>query len=215
MIDEDSLTIALVALAVVIGSVGAFGGVGAAQEVPPASVTVEGPTTNASTGVPTRFDVTLSVGDIDNVSATGNVTVRLAVEGETVATRTVRLSDDQTRTVTLRHTFAENGTYNVSAEGSLTTLGVTLTRSDETTVTVEEGPGRPTLPGAANPATDLDGDGLLEDVNGDGDANIVDVSTFLRGLDSPAVQDNVDSFDFSGDGSISIVDVSNLLNRLT
>jgi PKD repeat protein len=64
------------------------------------------------------------------------------------------------------------------------------------------------------PATDPDGDGLYEDVNGDGTFNIVDVSVFLESFDGATVRSNADSFDFAGDGRVDIVDVSVLLTDL-
>jgi hypothetical protein len=65
-----------------------------------------------------------------------------------------------------------------------------------------------------DPATDPDGDGVYEDVNGDGEFNIVDVSQFLREFDGETVQSNAAAFDFSGDGTVNIVDVSSLLRQL-
>jgi hypothetical protein len=64
------------------------------------------------------------------------------------------------------------------------------------------------------PATDPDGDGVYEDVNGDGQFNIVDVSQYLQRLEDPTVQSNPDAFDFDGSGSVNIVDVTDLLRQL-
>lgn len=79
--------------------------------------------------------------------------------------------------------------------------------SDTANITITES-GPEVLDGS--PATDIDGDGIYEDVNGDGTSNIVDVSAFFQNYKGQAVQNNVASFDFNGDGEISIVDVSSL-----
>jgi subtilisin family serine protease len=77
-------------------------------------------------------------------------------------------------------------------------------------------PAAPTVvvDGASAPATDPDGDGLYEDVDGDGTFNIVDVAVLLRAFDAPTVQSNGQLFDFNGDGLVNIVDVSRLLSEL-
>ncbi|MBP2252905.1 hypothetical protein J2754_003267 [Halarchaeum solikamskense] len=73
----------------------------------------------------------------------------------------------------------------------------------------------PTLPGAEGPATDVDGDGTLEDVNGDGAATVIDAQFLFSRLNSDAVQENPESFDFNGDGSVNIVDLQALFNEAT
>jgi hypothetical protein len=65
-----------------------------------------------------------------------------------------------------------------------------------------------------DPATDPDGDGVYEDVNGDGSVSILDVADLLATFDGSTAQANVDAFDFSGDGSLSIIDVATLLDQL-
>lgn len=87
---------------------------------------------------------------------------------------------------------------------------------DETTgasITVQAGPGD--ITGDGNPAQDLDGDGLYEDVNGDGTAGVSDVQAFFASRDSAAIQSNTAAFDFNGDGSISISDVQSFFSRAT
>jgi len=65
-----------------------------------------------------------------------------------------------------------------------------------------------------SPAQDLDDDGVYEDVNGDGEFNIVDVNALFQNYNSQAVQDNLDLFDFNGDGSVNIVDVNALFQMI-
>jgi len=70
-------------------------------------------------------------------------------------------------------------------------------------------PSAPAIVGET-PATDPDGDGVYEDVNGDGEFNIVDVNALFQNRNSDAVQNNTGYFDFNGDGSVNIVDVNAL-----
>lgn len=61
--------------------------------------------------------------------------------------------------------------------------------------------------GFANPPTDPDGDGLYEDVNGDGAVTIVDVQALFSNYDGEVIQSNQAAFDFNSDGVVDIVDV--------
>jgi PKD repeat protein len=55
-----------------------------------------------------------------------------------------------------------------------------------------------------NPATDPDGDGQLEDVDGDGEATFDDAITLAFNTDDAS--ENRDSFDFDGDGDVDFDD---------
>ncbi|WP_263020928.1 GLUG motif-containing protein [Natronobiforma cellulositropha] len=63
-------------------------------------------------------------------------------------------------------------------------------------------------------AQDLTGDGLHEDITGDGNVGFNDVVVFFEHLGEPAVTDNVDAFDFSGNGSVGFADVIALFEGL-
>lgn len=75
-------------------------------------------------------------------------------------------------------------------------------------------PDAPDVTGDGNVATDPDGDGLFEDVNGDGEFSVVDVQALFANLDSAAVQDNPELFDFNGDGRVDVTDVQALFASL-
>jgi hypothetical protein len=62
------------------------------------------------------------------------------------------------------------------------------------------------LPGAKGPAQDLDGDGLFEDVNGDGKLTYEDASLFAFELPNPIIQQHKNFFDFNHDGKIDFND---------
>ncbi|WP_135305364.1 PKD domain-containing protein [Haloarcula amylovorans] len=57
------------------------------------------------------------------------------------------------------------------------------------------------------PPANMDDDAVLEDINGNGEFNIVDVQALFYNLDNPVVQNNVEQFDFNGDGEINVGDV--------
>jgi hypothetical protein len=53
----------------------------------------------------------------------------------------------------------------------------------------------------------------LEDVDGDGDVDILDVDKLFRERNSDAVQENPDAFDFNGDSEVDILDVDMLFRE--
>lgn len=77
------------------------------------------------------------------------------------------------------------------------------------------GGGPKPLPGFNNPPTDPDGDGLYEDLNGDGTFDITDVQAFFEHYNSPEVQNNAQYYDFNGDGSVDVIDVQALFNKVS
>lgn len=77
-----------------------------------------------------------------------------------------------------------------------------------------DGPG-PVVGG--DPPTDPDGDGLYEDIDGDGEFTIGDVQLFFQNRDSDAIQDNAEFFNFSrGEpAEVTIADVQELFQELS
>lgn len=65
------------------------------------------------------------------------------------------------------------------------------------------------------PPTDPDGDGLYEDINGDGESDIVDVQALFTNLDDETIRSNPDAFDFNGDSSVNVVDVQKLFSEMS
>jgi len=63
--------------------------------------------------------------------------------------------------------------------------------------------------------TDPDGDGVYEDINGDGTFDIVDVQALFANVDDPTIQDNPESFDVNDDGTVDVVDAQALYSELT
>jgi len=67
--------------------------------------------------------------------------------------------------------------------------------------------------GDGTPSTDPDGDGRYEDVDGDGVADVADVSGLLNNMKN--VSRDSSAYDFNRDGTFSLVDVSELLSELS
>jgi len=67
--------------------------------------------------------------------------------------------------------------------------------------------------------TDPDCGGRFEDVNGDGEADVVDTQALFANRDSNAVQSETFAFNFSdapeGDGEVNVVDVQALFTETT
>ncbi|PSQ10069.1 cell surface protein, partial [Halobacteriales archaeon QS_7_68_65] len=86
-----------------------------------------------------------------------------------------------------------------------------VNQPDEAETAGEAGPGP--VGDFENPPTDPDGDGLYEDVNGDGELTQADAQALYDNLDDPTVQNNVDAFDFNGDGSVTQADAQALYDE--
>ncbi|WP_276252663.1 endo-1,4-beta-xylanase [Halomontanus rarus] len=103
-----------------------------------------------------------------------------------------------------------------TGEGSVTrTVSVTdANAGQQITVSVEGDGGPPAVGNNASAPTDPDGDGRYEDVNGNGRTDSSDVVDLFEHLETPAVQNDVDAYDFSGDGEVTITDVVTLFEDL-
>ena len=136
--------------------------------------------------------------DLDNqITSTQTPIALLSVtlEGRNAGTTDLSLADAQA--------FDETGSpYTVNAQGA--TLEVTESDEDEPDEPDESPETEPQpLPGADALPQDLDGDGLLEDTNGDGQFTAADVALFALHWDSAAVQNRPAAFDFNGDGNVN------------
>jgi subtilisin family serine protease len=108
----------------------------------------------------------------------------------------------------VNRTFTDPGERTVS-------LTVTDTEGRNGTVTRTLSVSPPPL--ADDPPRDLDGDGLYEDVRGDGNLTILDVQSLFNNLDTPDLQEYATLYSFSEDDpqEVSILDVQGLFNRLS
>ena len=71
-----------------------------------------------------------------------------------------------------------------------------------------------TLPGSPDAPTDTDGDGLYEDVNGNGRKDFADVVLYFNQMSWIAANEPVPLFDCNGNGRIDFADVVALFNAL-
>ena len=80
---------------------------------------------------------------------------------------------------------------------------------------IDDGPGP--VNGFENAPTDPDGDGLYEDVNGDGTLTGADVTALFNAISSgdDAVVENPEAFDFNEDGGVSGADVTVLFEEVS
>jgi len=114
-------------------------------------------------------------------------------------------------------TVAASGSGSTSLSLSVDSLGDPDGNSYEIDATsglsIDVEGGIPPIVGAESP-TDPDGDGVYEDVNGDGTTDVADVQALLDSFDGQTAQDNAAAFDFTDDGTLDVLDVIKLLNQL-
>ena len=67
----------------------------------------------------------------------------------------------------------------------------------------------------AGPPQDLNGDGLYEDVNGDGAVNVGDAQALFAFEDAAIVQEHAALFDFNGDDTVNVGDAQALFAQVT
>ncbi|WP_158250831.1 ZmpA/ZmpB/ZmpC family metallo-endopeptidase-related protein [Haloferax marisrubri] len=157
-----------------------------------------------ATGSPAFANTTYSR---NNTTARVSVVGRTPTESESPTLATITLESGTT--IDEGDTVVSVSDANVSTEGG-----------DEITVTSMTGD---TVPLAAldpvgdfeSPPTDPDGDGVYEDVNGDGNVTVSDVQALFTHRDSEAVTEQSERFDVTGNGVFNIVDVQRLFYTTT
>ena len=71
-----------------------------------------------------------------------------------------------------------------------------------------------TVPGGAGIPADTDGDGLFDDVNGNGRKDFADIVLYFNQMTWIAGNEPLAAFDCNGNGRIDVADVVWLFNRL-
>ncbi|MDQ2054593.1 PKD domain-containing protein [Halobellus sp. H-GB7] len=164
-----------------------------------------------------------SVGSITDVELQGNPAeetseANIAADGSSVAIDAALMNTADSgsvvvATITVQGEAAGSTSLSTAVEAiadeDATTYAVTGTNGASLTVT------EITVGNYTSPVTDVDDDGAYEDINGDGEFNIVDIQGLFVNLDDEAVQDNPAYFDFNGDGTVDVADVQALFNELT
>ena len=122
----------------------------------------------------------------------------------TTATPILHRNDGATASVTLKSSKTGVSTLKASDDGVNGSAKVNITESlAQPPVVNDQFPGAP---------TDTDGDGTYEDVNGDGEFNVNDVTALWTNRNSDAVQTNPAQFDVNGDGTFDVNDITALWN---
>jgi len=174
------------------------------------------------------YEITGSVGDpavasftaIEETRTGGSGSTSIGSDGATATADRALLDEafasaDTVTIATLTLSGEATGTTGITIDTA--TIGdeggteYTVSETQSATVEVTEGID---VTGDGTPATDTDGDGKLEDVNGDGESDVLDVQAFFENLDAEAAQNNPAAFDFNDDGDVSILDVQALFNQL-
>ena len=162
-----------------------------------------------------------SVASITDVSIDDNpdyTDVSYAEDNSSVTITTALMDTDDTGSVSIASIAVEgmaegSSDLSVDVQALGNEAGESYIVTDETGASVsviEIGP----VNDFSEPPTDPDDDGLYEDVNGDGEFNIVDVQALFANLDDSVVQNNPDKFDFNQDGGVDVVDVQKLYNEV-
>ncbi len=102
------------------------------------------------------------------------------------------------------HLYTSAGTYTVSLTVVSASGLDTETKADYITVT---DPAVLPLPGYESPPTDPDGDGLYEDLNGNGRLDFADVVAYFAHMEWIGENEPVDCFDYNGNGRIDFNDI--------
>ncbi|MEN6342435.1 MAG: kelch repeat-containing protein [Methanospirillum sp.] len=110
-----------------------------------------------------------------------------------------------------QHVYAAPGTYAVALQVYTAGGASNVIRPDYITVT---GPVVVPVPPSTSLPTDPNGDGVYEDVNGNGRADFADVVLYFNQLSWIAANEPISAFDCNGNGRIDFSDVVWLFNHL-
>jgi PKD repeat protein len=148
--------------------------------------------------------------DVDSPSSAQFFAFQESVTG-TVTIGTLTVEGRSAGTAELRFTQAEIN-YR-TGDGALVGYDV-VTRNGTVQVTPTGDTGGPPAVVGTAPPSDPDGDGLYEDIDGNGQFTILDVVDFLAVFDDATVREYSAAFDFNADGRVSILDVVALLDEV-
>ncbi|WP_440006079.1 PKD domain-containing protein [Halomicrococcus sp. SG-WS-1] len=162
-----------------------------------------------------------SVATIEDVQLNGAndafTDVQIADDGSSVTIEAVAVDTNDTGSVSLG-TITVQGTAEGESDLSLTvnSLGTesgekyAVTEVTGASITVSE----LVVGDSQNPAQDLDGDGVYEDVNGDGTVDVADVQTLWANRNGATVTGSPEAFDFNGDGTFDLLDIQTLYYQI-
>jgi len=128
-------------------------------------------------------------------------------------------NSDGTASIIFQPSFDDSGSYTISVtviddEGTSDSCDFSLT----VTAPLSNGEGGETapspLPNQPAPPMDLNGNGLYEDLNGDGEFTLEDIILFSNYIESTAVQGYSGAYDYNEDGSVDLLDAYALGSQL-
>ncbi len=111
------------------------------------------------------------------------------------------------------HVYESPGTYSVTLTAGKADFEHTTTAIDGIAATAPP-PAIGGIPGATSPPTDTDGDGILDDLNGNGRRDFADVVLYFNQMSWLAAYAPVSQIDCNGNGRVDFADVVWLFNRL-
>ena len=159
----------------------------------------------------TTYNISTTIANVGEKPGRQSVTYRLTdPNGSHLLNRTrkVELRTDGKVSLNISVSATETGsllgqyTQQITTENDSTNLSLTVSTSPSA------GPGD--ITGDGNPAQDVDGDGLFEDVNGDGSANLRDLKPFFDYVVSAS--HNPPGLDFNNDGKFNLQDLRPFFN---
>ncbi len=139
--------------------------------------------------------VTATVENIADGEGTSTVSASVAGVGDDSTTVTLGPGESTNVTLNIATDFNQAGEYDLVVETPQDSL------TDVATLTLPKLPNQDAVP------TDIDGDDLYEDADGNGVFDIFDVLVFFNTHDDPMMDDHGWAFNFDGDGNVSIFDV--------
>ncbi|WP_231188784.1 ThuA domain-containing protein [Haladaptatus sp. DYF46] len=160
----------------------------------------------------------LAIGEsVDHVGADELYEVRLQVSGNTMRARWWPTSAEEPNEWDLEGSapteepgYAGLGHW-IGESYQIYAFGVGVGGAAAPTSQLSDQP--PAVVGDSKP-TDPDGDGLYEDVNGDGEANYDDIVDLFDNYDDSAVQDNAYAYDFNDNGNLDFDDIVEFFRSL-
>jgi hypothetical protein len=172
-------------------------------------------TVDEAKGTDSLLGITISVGELTAASGDGVI----PAENVSIEMNNFDLEAGDSTSVGLTVAIPSSlaaGTYTATMEATANN-GETTDTGQLVVNVLPEGPDV-TIGDGQNPPQDLDGDGLYEDVSGDGTLSQADVQLLYENLQSDAVQNHPKAFNFSGTDdpqSVTIDDVQALFAALT
>jgi outer membrane protein assembly factor BamB len=168
--------------------------------------------------IETKTPDTVAITAVQLAAGTEADAVSIAENNSVATIDTTGLNVSDTGTVSLA-TITVEGTAPGAAGLNLSVSALSGEAGDDYRVTDSRGVSSRVVPSPIGrfekPPTDPDGDGVYEDINGNGEANVVDVQAMFANRNAPGLTEFPSVFDLSGNGEVDVVDVQALFAELS